>query len=458
MHSVAEKTLHTIKQHRLIHSGDAVFVALSGGADSVCLLHILIALKEHLCYRSLTALHLHHGLRGEDADRDERFVRKVCERWHVELHVKRVDVRTEACSHGETIEEAGRRLRYAFFEERMTGQAHVVLATAHHADDDAETVLMNMFRGCGLQGLSGIPITRGRIVRPLLQCRHEEIQQYCTENNLEYVVDESNFSTEYTRNRLRHTVIPAIETIHPQAVDNILRLSSIAEEENRFLDSLAHDVLLKTVTSNDQLYTTEALLTQPDVIVRRTLRMMSERAGGGALERSHINDLLLTVKNGGSCSLPRRITAHSDGNMLCFVKSGKGENRHSVNITVNDVFEFDSKIYKTELILREEYEIRRNVNKNLFNFCLAYDMIKGDLIMRKRSDGDHFRPFKRHCTKTLKKWFNEQHIPSFLRDTVEVICDEEGVVGLLGLAVDERVAVRTDTKRVLLIKILEKGL
>jgi len=457
MHNVVKKTLDTINEHNLICPDDAVFVALSGGADSVCLLHVLISLRDCLRYRSLTALHLHHGLRGEDADRDEEFVQKLCAEWGIRLLVGHVDTRLEAETHGESVEEAGRRLRYHFFEECMEGTRCAILATAHHADDHAETVMMNMFRGCGLKGLSGIPLRRGNIVRPFLKIRSDDIRRYCREAELGFVTDETNFSTEYTRNRLRCHVMPLIETIHPRAVDNVLKLSSIAAEEDAYLESVASEAAGKMRTSYEHVYTIKTVLMMPDVILRRALMMLADREGVQHLERTHIDEMLHVAKNGGSCSLPHRITIHCDGDMLVFDDGHRDEISRPVRIREGEEFVFGSKTYKAEIISYEEYEIRRNVHKNLFNFCVAYDMIRGDLIMRTRSDGDRFRPYKRHCTKTLKKWFNEQHIPPFLRDSIEILCDDDGVIGVLGMAVDDRAAVKSDS-RVLLIKTQKKGL
>ena len=192
MHFLINNVLDTITEHNLIEPDDAVFVAFSGGADSVFLLHTLLMLRNKLGYRSITALHLHHGLRGEEADRDEQFVREYCQNHGVSLTVVHADVAALAADERLSLEEAGRRVRYECFAKLREQLNADFVVTAHTASDQVETVLMRVIRGCGLDGLTGIPCSRDYIRRPLLSCSRQEIETYCQECGVDYVTDETN--------------------------------------------------------------------------------------------------------------------------------------------------------------------------------------------------------------------------------------------------------------------------
>ena len=214
-----KKVTAFIEDNRLLENGDTVIVALSGGADSVTLLHILNSIKE-LYNLTLRAAHLNHGIRGEEADRDEDFVRKLCESMGVPLDVRREDIPAIAKESGKSEELCGREVRYAFFDA-LCEQYGAKIATAHNRDDHAETVLWNLVRGAGLSGLCGIPVRRGGIIRPLLGCSRAQIEAYCAENQLAYVTDSTNLTAAYTRNRIRLEVMPILRQLNENAEGNI---------------------------------------------------------------------------------------------------------------------------------------------------------------------------------------------------------------------------------------------
>lgn len=221
--------------------GGRVCAALSGGADSVSLLLALKALSEERGFE-LLACHLNHGLRGEESDRDERFCRELCGRLNVPLTVKRVSVAELAEKH-ESLEEAARRVRYAFFSETLGALGGAVLATAHTANDNAETVLINMLRGTGLAGLCGIPPVREldgfRVVRPLIYCTREDVEHFLAENGQDYVTDSTNLSEEYTRNKIRRRVLTELLEINPSALECFSRMTKNLREDNAFLEDAA---------------------------------------------------------------------------------------------------------------------------------------------------------------------------------------------------------------------------
>ena len=204
-----------VKGEGMLPDGAAVLIALSGGADSMALLHAMRALAPAHGWR-LAAAHLNHGLRGDEAERDEAFVQSWCARWNVPLHVKRADVAAEAAARGEGVEEAGRRIRYAFFEELCASHGYDRIATAHTASDNVETLLLHLARGSGVRGLGGIRPVLGRRIRPLLGVSREAIESYCRENDVPFVTDSTNFDTAYCRNLLRHEAVPALRRVNPR--------------------------------------------------------------------------------------------------------------------------------------------------------------------------------------------------------------------------------------------------
>ncbi|MCL1903902.1 MAG: tRNA lysidine(34) synthetase TilS [Oscillospiraceae bacterium] len=226
-----DKVKKAIGQYNMLEQNDSVTVALSGGADSVALLNILLALRED-CNLSVSAVHVNHQLRGEESFRDEAFVRKLCEKLNIPVVIRSVDVMGDKKKH-QSVEEAAREARYKVFSE-MPGKT----ATAHTADDNAETVLLNLIRGTGLKGLCGIPPVREVIIRPLILCERSDIEEFCRSKGLLYVTDSTNFSEEFTRNKIRLSLIPLIKELNPSFAGCVTRTSEILREDCRFLEGL----------------------------------------------------------------------------------------------------------------------------------------------------------------------------------------------------------------------------
>ena len=245
MDMLKEQVKQTIREHHMLEPGSRVIAALSGGADSVCLLGLLKELEGEMELK-LRAVHVHHGLRGQEADRDAEFAKAFCDTLSVPCHIIKADVKKFARDSGMSEEEAGRRLRYEILEQEASAwecdaqegdSSPVRIATAHHSRDQAETILHNLLRGSGLKGLSGMPWVRGRIIRPLLAAGREEILAWLRGKGFAWVEDSSNASACYTRNRIRHTILPAAEReVNPRAVENLLRLGMLAGLADSYLE------------------------------------------------------------------------------------------------------------------------------------------------------------------------------------------------------------------------------
>lgn len=230
------KITDTVLRYNMLSKGDSVIAAVSGGADSIALLHALGKLREKLGI-ILYACHINHNLRGEESLRDENFVRNFCATMDIPLTVFSIDVKSNVEKH-ESIEERARKMRYSCFEE-LCREKNAKLATAHTASDNAETVFINILRGTGTKGLSGIPPVRGNIIRPILRCTREDIEHYCEKNNLEYVTDSSNLSDDYTRNKLRHRLIPLLKEFNPSLFEAVSRMTSAVYDDNIYLEQAA---------------------------------------------------------------------------------------------------------------------------------------------------------------------------------------------------------------------------
>ena len=249
-----------------------ITVALSGGADSVALLYSLYLLKDELKL-SLSACHVNHNLRGEESDGDELFVRRLCRMLDIPLYVKNVRVSDYVGKH-ESTELVARRIRYDFFSELGADR---LIATAHTASDNCETVLINLIRGTALSGLCGIPPKRDNIIRPLIDCTREDIEQFCKENSLGYVTDSTNLSDDYPRNKLRLNIIPELKKINPSLMASVSRMSQSVALDDKYLDKIAYEE--KKKAEKDGKYSVLALCNLDECILRRVVSMILDENG-----------------------------------------------------------------------------------------------------------------------------------------------------------------------------------
>lgn len=236
--------LNAANEYDMLTHGDAVAVALSGGADSVSLLLALKALESELGI-SVSACHVNHNLRGAESDGDMHFCEELCSRLGVTLRVASIDVRSAQQKH-ESLEECARRLRYDFFESvcNELGE-NAKIATAHNANDNAETVILNLCRGTGLKGLCGIPPVRGRFIRPLINCTRADVESFLKEAGESYVIDSTNLCDDYTRNKIRHIILPEMEKINGSLLTAFSRMDSTLRADNDYLEELAQQALLE---------------------------------------------------------------------------------------------------------------------------------------------------------------------------------------------------------------------
>ncbi len=432
-------------QALFVENGAGVVVALSGGADSMALLYTLAALRDTDGLR-LVAAHVHHGLRGVEADRDAAFVREQCEKLHIPCETLFADVAAERLT-GESIEQAGRRIRYAFFEAVRTKHHLQYIATAHHADDNLETILLHLTRGSGLHGLCGIPPMNGYCIRPLLSVSRAEIEQFCAVQHIPFVVDSTNTDTAYSRNRIRNEVAPQLKELNPQVTEACTRMTASLREEDAFLETLTETYLAQA--EDGDKYRRDVLADMPLVLQKRAVKRIAEEAGGDP-EEKHVLALVDAVKNGGAVSLPGNVRVVVNAAYVFIDTAEEMQETPARPLSVGDTVEMGGVVYTAYCISAEEFQKKQNVHKNVLKFCCDYDKIVGSTVVRSRKAGDTFHPVG-GVGKTLKKFFNEQAVLPHTRAGIPIVCDENGIVLIAGFSCDNRVKLDENTKRIFLL-------
>ena len=301
------KILGTIKKYNMIENGEKVVLAVSGGPDSICMLDILNDIKNDLSIDlkfEIIVAHVNHMIR-EEAEDDERYVKKYCEEKQIEFYSKSIDVKKIANNNKIGLEEAGRKERYNFFDEVLNKTNAQKIAIAHNKNDNVETVLMHILRGSGINGLKGIEAKRGKYIRPLINCERNEIEEYCNEKNLQPKIDKTNFENEYTRNKIRNLLIPYIQKeFNPNIIKTIDRLSDLVTQEENYMDNQVkkiYEEILVDEKLKDKIIELDLkkFNTQEKVIKSRLILYTITRLFGNSkgIEKIHIEDILKLCDN-----------------------------------------------------------------------------------------------------------------------------------------------------------------
>ena len=391
----------------LLPPGSRVLCAVSGGADSMCLLHLLSQRKD----LSLVAAHFNHQLRGEESDRDEAFVREVCGEWRIPLTVGRGDVNAFAMREKLSLEEAGRTLRYAFLSQAAEMEGCDLIATAHNADDNAETMLLSLIRGTGLTGLTGIPPRRENLVRPLLDMTRRDILTYLEGHGIPHREDSSNRDERYTRNRLRAQVMPVLRQLNSRCVEHMSNTAEQLADIGRYLDENARALLSQAQESPGRVsLPMEVLSAAPQVLRPRMVLQLLDRLGVGRKDfRSvHLKDIL-SLSPGGSVDLPHGVTARREYTLLVLSREAPLQ-----SLTAMALHEGDNPVPGT-----------------VWTVVLRSPPWPG-LVVRPRRTGDEITLPNGH-KKTLKKLLIDRKVPRLDRDRLPVVADDDGVIAVAGL-------------------------
>lgn len=436
---IIKKIRNTISRCNMLTCGDTVIVGLSGGADSVCLLLCLEALREELGI-SLCAVHVNHCLRGEESDRDELFCRRLCEDKGIPFEAFRVDVLSLVSSDGLSVEAAARELRYNAFETAAKKYTDVKIATAHNKCDNTETMLFNFTRGTGTKGMCGIPYVRGKIIRPILDISREEIEEFLNDHGQGYVTDSTNLTEDYSRNKLRHQVIPLLSQINPAVHEAASRLSRNALEDEEFFEKYLSQIQEESICS------------YPAAIRKRYIRRcLCEHNIECSYERLSILDELMLSRKNTRYNLSGNIFAVFRNGIMtvesCEVYEKSSFSQElSLNCREENVIEvFDKRVIISGI---EDDILSDNavVNKNLTNNYINCAKIQGVAVLRNKRDGDSIILKGRNFSTKLKKLYNSMKLSPKMRSEALVIEDSEGLIWSEYGGVSSRTAVSAGDK------------
>ncbi len=442
------KIFSFVKKHNMINKGDTVICGLSGGADSVCLLLVLCELSSEIEF-TVKALHVNHCLRGAESDRDEKFCRDLCERLDIPFTAVSCNVTEFAEKNSLSVEEGARKLRYSVFRENSRNGK---IATAHNANDNLETVILNLARGSALRGLAGIPPVRDNIIRPILTASRKEIEKYLADKGQNYVTDSTNLSDDYTRNKIRHRILPVLEEINPSVIETSVNSIDAVRSENSLIESQTDDVY-RRFRNGDSLC---GLNNFHEVIRRRCIaELLSENSLPYSHKRLEETDSILV--NGGKINISGDTFFVSDGKTARLEKIPRKKKQElvSVELKTGENMIFHDKILFSEIILCDDLQKIHGVHRNLTFYLLDYDKIIGRVVLRNRRYGDKIKLSGRNFTSSVKKLINEK-IPSGLRDEIHFIEDEKGTIFAEYLGIAERVAPDCNTRKFLKISVRNK--
>ncbi len=453
-----DKVKNYMDKWQMLQSEDCVIVGVSGGADSICLLLLLSQLQRTMGFR-MVAVHVNHGLRGLEADADEAYVKKFCKELGVACENYSADVELISKKRKQSTEEAGREVRREFFEETMRKYHGTKIALAHHQNDNAETFFINLARGTGLRGLGGIAPVNGNVIRPLLCLKREEIENYLKQEGISYCTDDTNYGDEYTRNRIRNHTIPYLqERVNPKVVERMNETMEQIRLVQEFLDEQVQIYWQKCVIDAERGHCIleETYMQTPEAVKPLLLKKVLITVCGREkdLESVHVRQLqeLFQKQVGRKTDLPY----HMEGRrvyegILVYVK--ENQPKQKLDEVIFDIHDKEAyfQIGKKQIFCRVTDEYVEKSRTKLFN-C---DIIKNNISIRTRKQGDYITIHEDGRTQKLKSYFINEKIPQEQRDEILLVAEGSHVLWIVGYRTNPVYEVKTNTKCVLEIQIDE---
>lgn len=456
-----DKVRKYIETNRLLRKDDLHIIALSGGADSVCLLRVLLQMG----YR-VHAAHCNFHLRGEESDRDERFCRQLCEQFGVQLHLAHFDTKTYAALHKKSIEMAARELRYNYFEQLRTAIDAAAIVVAHHRDDSVETVLLNLLRGTGIQGLQGIKPRNGRIIRPLLCVSRKEITDYLTVISQTYITDSSNLVDDVMRNKVRLNLIPLLKTINPAAIENIARTAQNMQEAVKVIDHSVSESISQCLTIEDgyATFTRQGIMAQPSP--EQVLFTILTQYGFSPQQTTQIYNNI-NVQSGRVWASDTHILASDRDAFIIGPKQEHGKEGPLLKIPEGGTYIYNryKPVPNAGTDGRHESRIAVSVEEKAADFTpsrdrlhatLDADKVSFPLTIRRVQPGDRFFPYGMRGSKLVSDYLTDRKRNYFQRREQIVVEDASGqIIWLVGERTSQKAACSRSTIKVLSMRFLK---
>jgi len=450
---------NNIINKKLIGQGDNILIALSGGPDSVFLFHNLRKLKDIISF-NLYASHINHMYRGQDAMHDEEFVRDLCQKYGIRLFVKRKNMTEYARELKVTEEEAGRVLRYGFFNENLSQIGGGKVALAHNLNDQAETVLQRLIRGTGIDGLSAMSFQKGNLIRPMLNVSRDEIMAYLHENNYQYCIDITNSQDIYGRNKIRLNLIPYLEkNFNPNIQATLSRMAEAMERDKKIIEKYI-DVKFKELLkdrSDSRLVLDLNSLRALDMGEKgRIIRRGIEELKGNTVnvEMKHVDSAISLMdagKTGKKIDLTGGFTIEISYDNFIINKGLDKVPEFEYNIALNEITHI-KEVNKT--LLARVFEAGTETWEDIEDkdsFCVDFDLVKGSLTVRNRRPGDSITPCGMEGSKKVKDVFIDLKIPKEERDSRLIVADDENIIWLEGYRINDKYKINESTKKILKI-------
>jgi tRNA(Ile)-lysidine synthase len=438
MNQLELKLKEFIERHRLVCPGQSVLLAVSGGIDSMTMLHLFLRIRKQLDLH-LSIIHINHQLRGEESMEDERFVQEISTVYSIPYYCERVNVLSFARENGLSKQVAARQLRYECFERiRQRIQADVV-ATAHQADDNAETVLFNILRGTGLHGLTGIPLKRemGNIIRPLLFAKRIEINDYATEFDVKYRNDSSNASLVYYRNYLRSKIIPSLQKKYPNIVETLNTIADIMRDVNQKLQTIVNEEVQTLVYQSPQgsmvldvkRFVAEPDFLQDEIFLELLNRMQIEPTA------KKINTLrrLCTLPTGRGVELSGANSAYRDRDSIIFTHADKGQSNIQ-RVECGETYDYNG----CRVSISEPEPVPTLYTETPAVEYVDADLLSNQLVLRSWHAGDWFIPLGMKAKKKLSDFFSDQKVPRYLKASIPILESDGNIVWICGKRLDDR--------------------
>lgn len=454
-----DKILKTVEDNHMIKCHDGIIVALSGGPDSMSLLHALITLKDRFNLR-LYAAHVNHMLRGEDSDKDEEGCREFCKDYDIEFFSKSINIDIMAQEKNISHEMAGREARYEFFMELKNKLGADKIALAHNVNDQAETILMRLMRGTGLEGLVGIKAVRDHIyIRPLINVSRKEIEEYCEENSLPIRIDKTNFENIYSRNKIRLELIPYIEEhFNKDIISTLNRMSTLVKIDEDYISKSALKFFRKYCDIKaDRVIIYKDAFNLHEAILSRIIRKALSNIKGDMynLENVHI-DNVISIQNGDTgkfTKIPKGIIAKNVyGNIEIVKENADCSELKDINIELkigeNYIEELKLKICIKVTDNDSELRLKCN-NTKYFSFDNKFSSIK----LRFRKNGDKFTPLGMNGNRKLKDVFMDMKIPREERERIPLLCFDEEISWIIGYRISDKFKIHQHTRKILQVTI-----